>query len=183
LTWPSTELTSGAQIRYPYTQYPIPYSRGEGRCAYRRLRTPQSSYSGVEAFEMHLANFCLADERFEDELARLAADILANSWFSNQVNKRALLASDGVTLRESPCPQPLQERRARARCRSARRVLLRATQERQVTRHIPEAVQLPTTPRIRLVCVPRCRRAPWRGTGRDLRLPAASSTPRLPRPR
>jgi len=59
------------------------------------------SYSGVEAFEMHLANFCFADERFEAELARLAADILANSWFSNQVNKRALLASDGLTLREA----------------------------------------------------------------------------------
>jgi len=59
------------------------------------------SYSGVEAFEMHLANFCFADEHFEAELARLAADILANSWFSNQVNKRALLASDGLTLREA----------------------------------------------------------------------------------
>jgi len=31
------------------------------------------------------------------ELA-LAADILANSWHSNQVDKRALLESDGLTL-------------------------------------------------------------------------------------
>lgn len=56
------------------------------------------SYSGPEAFEMHLANYCFPDDQFEAELARIAADILANSWFSNQVNKRALLASDGLTL-------------------------------------------------------------------------------------
>jgi len=59
------------------------------------------SYSGAQAFEMHLANFCFADDQFEAELARVAADILANSWFSNRVNKRALLESDGLTLRES----------------------------------------------------------------------------------
>jgi len=56
------------------------------------------SYSGVAAHEMHLANFCFEDDQFEAELARLAADILANSWYSNQVNKRALLESDGLTL-------------------------------------------------------------------------------------
>jgi len=50
---------------------------------------------------MHLANFCFDDERFEAELARLAADSLANSWFSNQVNERALLATDGLTLRQA----------------------------------------------------------------------------------
>lgn len=55
-------------------------------------------YSGREAHEMHLANYCYPDERFDDELASLARDILANSWYSNQVNKRALLASHGLTL-------------------------------------------------------------------------------------
>jgi enoyl-CoA hydratase/carnithine racemase len=59
------------------------------------------SYSGAEAFEMHLANFCFPDDQFEAELARLASDILANSWYSNQVDKRALLASDGLTLRDA----------------------------------------------------------------------------------
>ena len=59
------------------------------------------SYSGAEAFEMHLANFCFADDQFEAELARLAGDILANSWYSNQVDKRALLESDGLTLRDA----------------------------------------------------------------------------------
>jgi len=56
------------------------------------------TYSGAEAHEMHLANFCFSDEQFEAELAKLAADILANSWYSNQVNKRVLLESDGLTL-------------------------------------------------------------------------------------
>jgi enoyl-CoA hydratase/carnithine racemase len=59
------------------------------------------SYSGREAQEMHLVNFCYADEQFEAELAALATDILANSWYSNQVDKRALLESDGLTLREA----------------------------------------------------------------------------------
>jgi enoyl-CoA hydratase/carnithine racemase len=59
------------------------------------------SYSGAEAHDMHLANFCFADDVFEAELAALAADILANSWYSNQVNKRALLASDGLTLHDA----------------------------------------------------------------------------------
>ena len=57
------------------------------------------SYSGNAAHGMHLVNFCFPDDQFEAELARLAEDILANSWYSNQVNKRALLASDGLTLK------------------------------------------------------------------------------------
>jgi len=59
------------------------------------------SYSGVEAHDMHLANFCFADAQFETGLAGVARDILENSWFSNQVNKRALLASDGLTLQDA----------------------------------------------------------------------------------
>ena len=38
---------------------------------------------------MHLANFCFPDARFDAELASLSADILNNSWYANQVNKRA----------------------------------------------------------------------------------------------
>src|SRR5579862_9434893 len=75
----------------------------------RRIGTSKASemmftcrtYSGREAQEIHLANFCYPDQQFEAELAALAADILANSWYSNQVDKRALLESDGLTLREA----------------------------------------------------------------------------------
>jgi enoyl-CoA hydratase len=59
------------------------------------------SYSGREAHDMHLANFCFADDLLEAGLAAVAADILANSWYSNQVNKRALLESDGLTLHDA----------------------------------------------------------------------------------
>jgi enoyl-CoA hydratase len=59
------------------------------------------TYSGREAEEMHLANLCFPDDRFETELAKLGADILANSWYANQVNKRALVASDNLPLREA----------------------------------------------------------------------------------
>jgi enoyl-CoA hydratase len=59
------------------------------------------SYSGAEAKAMHLANFCYPDDRFQIELESLCAAILANSWYANQVNKRALQACDGLTLREA----------------------------------------------------------------------------------
>jgi enoyl-CoA hydratase len=59
------------------------------------------SYTGVQAQAMHLVNFCYPEERFEAELAAVAADIVANSWYSNQLNKRALLASDGLPLADA----------------------------------------------------------------------------------
>ncbi len=59
------------------------------------------TYTGVQAMEMQLANFCYPDERFEAELAAVAADIVANSWYANQLNKRALLVSDGLPLAEA----------------------------------------------------------------------------------
>jgi hypothetical protein len=50
---------------------------------------------------MHLANFCFANDMFEAELSAIIADILANSWYSNRVNKRALLESNGLTLQDA----------------------------------------------------------------------------------
>ncbi len=74
-----------------------------------RIGTPKAAemmfscrtYSGSEAHEMHLANFCYPDAEFETQLGTLAADILANSWYSNRVNKRALLESDGLPLHDA----------------------------------------------------------------------------------
>ena len=59
------------------------------------------TYTGVEAHQMHLVNFCFADERFESDLDALSKDILANSWFANQVNKRVLIATAGLTTKEA----------------------------------------------------------------------------------
>jgi enoyl-CoA hydratase len=59
------------------------------------------TYSGRQAEEMHLANFCFPDERFDAELAALSADILDNSWYANHVNKRALIETDGMSLHDA----------------------------------------------------------------------------------
>ena len=59
------------------------------------------TYSGRQAEAMHLANFCFPDDRFDAELGALCADILANSWYANQVNKRALIETDGLSLHDS----------------------------------------------------------------------------------
>jgi enoyl-CoA hydratase len=59
------------------------------------------TYSGRDAHSMHLANFCYPDDRFEAELDSLCADILANSWYANQVNKRALQACAGLSLHDA----------------------------------------------------------------------------------
>jgi hypothetical protein len=53
---------------------------------------------------MRLANFCFADDRFDVELKNLSADILANSWYANHLSRRALVESDGVSLRDSRAP-------------------------------------------------------------------------------
>jgi enoyl-CoA hydratase/carnithine racemase len=59
------------------------------------------TYSGAEAYAIHLANFCFPDRRFEADLGTLSQEILANSWYANQVNKRALIASADLPLREA----------------------------------------------------------------------------------
>ena len=59
------------------------------------------NYSGTDAQEMHLANFVYPDAEFEGRLNALAENILANSWYANQVSKRTLIESDGLSLRDS----------------------------------------------------------------------------------
>ena len=58
-------------------------------------------YTGREAQAMHLANFCFPDAEFEAQLTALCNDILSNSWFANQVIKRALIETDGLTVHEA----------------------------------------------------------------------------------
>jgi enoyl-CoA hydratase len=58
-------------------------------------------YTGTEAHDMHLVNYCFPDDLFEAQLAALAAEILANSWYANQVNKRVLFASDSLPLHDA----------------------------------------------------------------------------------
>lgn len=77
----------------------LPHRIGTAKAA--EMMYTSRSYTGREAQEMHLANYCFADDEFERELARLSADILSNSWYANQVNKRALIEIDGLSLNDA----------------------------------------------------------------------------------
>ena len=77
----------------------LPHRVGTAKAA--EMMFTCSSYSGTDAHEMHLANFVYPDQEFEGRLNALAENILANSWYANQVSKRALIESDGLSLRDS----------------------------------------------------------------------------------
>jgi enoyl-CoA hydratase len=72
-----------------------------GRAKASEMMFTCRSYTGRQAEAMHLANYCFADDRLEAELAALSTDILSNSWYANQVNKRALLEIDGLSLSDA----------------------------------------------------------------------------------
>jgi enoyl-CoA hydratase/carnithine racemase len=53
---------------------------------------------GREAATIGLADVCVPDAEFDARLEALAAQILANSWFSHRANKRLLRETDGLPL-------------------------------------------------------------------------------------
>jgi enoyl-CoA hydratase len=77
----------------------LPHRIGTAKASEMMLTS--RSYTGREAQAMHLANFCFPDASFDTELTALCADILANSWYANMVIKRALIETDGLTLRDA----------------------------------------------------------------------------------
>jgi enoyl-CoA hydratase len=72
-----------------------------GRAKANEMMFTCRSYSGAQAAAMHLANFCFPDARFDAELSALSAEILSNSWYANQVIKRALIETDGLSLHDA----------------------------------------------------------------------------------
>ncbi len=64
----------------------------------REMMFTARTIGGREAERIGLANICVADDAFDAELDRLAADILANSWFSHRANKRLVRETDGLSL-------------------------------------------------------------------------------------
>jgi enoyl-CoA hydratase len=77
----------------------LPHRIGNAKAA--EMMFSCRSYSGRQAADMHLANFCFADDVFDAELDALCADVLSNSWYANQVNKRALIEIDGLSLKDA----------------------------------------------------------------------------------
>jgi enoyl-CoA hydratase len=64
----------------------------------REMMFTARTLGGREAERIGLANICVPDADFDAELDRLAADILANSWFSHRANKRLVRETDGLPL-------------------------------------------------------------------------------------
>jgi enoyl-CoA hydratase/carnithine racemase len=82
----------GLSIRLP---------RRVGSARAREIMFTCRTYDGRRAEQINLANYCFPDADLEAELERLAADILANSWYSNQVCKRVLIETDALPLDEA----------------------------------------------------------------------------------
>jgi len=75
--------------------------RRVGSARAREIMFTGRTYDGRRAEQINLANYCFADNHLEAELGQLAADILANSWYSNQVCKRVLIETDALPLHEA----------------------------------------------------------------------------------
>jgi enoyl-CoA hydratase len=75
----------------------LPRRIGHAR-AYEMMFTARF-YSGAQAAEMGLANFCVPADQLDTEAERLCRDILANSWRSLRAMKRLVLDTDGMSLR------------------------------------------------------------------------------------
>lgn len=82
----------GLSIRLP---------RRVGSARAREIMFTCRTYDGKRAEQINLANFCFADAALEAELETLCADILANSWYSNQVCKRVLIETDALPLHDA----------------------------------------------------------------------------------
>jgi enoyl-CoA hydratase len=72
--------------------------RRVGLAKAKEMMLTSRTYTAEEALVMGLANICVPDEKFEEEIEALAGLILANSWFSNRANKRLLEKTDGMNL-------------------------------------------------------------------------------------
>ncbi|HLY55652.1 MAG TPA: enoyl-CoA hydratase/isomerase family protein [Stellaceae bacterium] len=66
--------------------------------AYEMMLTCRT-VSGAEAAEIGLANRCVPDDALDATVAALAAEMLENSWFSQQAIKRLVVATDGMPIR------------------------------------------------------------------------------------
>lgn len=64
----------------------------------RELMLTCRTVGGMEAERIGLADICVPDADFDARLEALAAQILANSWFSHRANKALLTETDGLSV-------------------------------------------------------------------------------------
>jgi enoyl-CoA hydratase len=72
--------------------------RRVGRARAMEMMFTSRTYSGREAAEMGLANFCVADAELDAAVDKFAKDVLANSWRSNRANKKLLADTEGMSM-------------------------------------------------------------------------------------
>jgi enoyl-CoA hydratase len=72
--------------------------RRVGPAKAREMMFMGRTYGGIDAERMGLANFCVADDAFDQQVAEAASGILKGSWFSHRANKRLLLETDGMAI-------------------------------------------------------------------------------------
>lgn len=58
------------------------------------------SIDAAEAYEMGLADICVADEELDRVTSELARDVLNNSWHTNREYKRLMAATIGMSLEQ-----------------------------------------------------------------------------------
>ncbi|MEI8303332.1 MAG: enoyl-CoA hydratase/isomerase family protein [Burkholderiales bacterium] len=72
--------------------------RRVGRSRASLMSFTARTVTGEQALAMGLADECVPDERFDEHLQALAAEILANSWFSHRANKRLMRETESLPL-------------------------------------------------------------------------------------
>ena len=57
------------------------------------------TYSGAQAAQMGLANFCVPEAELDAEVDRFCKDVLANSWRATRAMKKLVVDTDGMTVK------------------------------------------------------------------------------------
>jgi len=68
-----------------------------GRAKALEMSFTSRTYSGSQAADIGLANFCVADAELDASVAAFVKDVLANSWRSNRAIKTLIDDTDGMT--------------------------------------------------------------------------------------
>ena len=73
--------------------------RRVGAAKAKEMMFTSRTYSGAQAEQIGLANFCVADDAFEAEVEKLTKEILGNGWFSHRANKKLVDDTEGLSLK------------------------------------------------------------------------------------